>query len=138
MSCGNNYPGSFPHDLERVAKDKVMITSNERALLSLFFARLQQEDPDVICSHNLLGFECDVILARAIANKIANWSLLGRLRKSKPPKSINDKDVAAGRILCDTYKAAKELLRETTYSLTHLAQTQLKACLLYTSDAADE
>ena len=127
MSCGNNYPSSFPHDLERVAKDKVMTTSNERALLSLFFARLQQEDPDVICSHNLLGFECDVILARAIANKIANWSLLGRLRKSKPPKSINDKDVAAGRILCDTYKAAKELLRETTYSLTHLAQTQLKA-----------
>ena len=31
----------------------------------------------------------------------------------------------AGRVLCDTYKAAKEFLRETTYSLTHLSQAQL-------------
>ena len=74
-----------------------------------------------------IGFECDVLLARAVANKLPNWSLLGRLRKTKPPKSINEKDVAAGRILCDTYKAAKEFLRETTYNLTYLANSQLKS-----------
>ncbi|CAN0003891.1 unnamed protein product, partial [Ectocarpus sp. 8 AP-2014] len=36
-------------------------------------------------------------------------------------------NVAAGRLLCDTYLSAKEFLRETTYSLTHLAGAQLKA-----------
>ena len=35
-------------------------------------------------------------------------------------------DAMKGRILCDTYLSAKELLRETTYSLTNLASTQLK------------
>lgn len=127
VSCGGNYPAAFPHDLKRIAVEhRVNAVTNERELLSLFFSRMQQEDPDIICSHNLLGFECDVVLARAVANKLPNWSLLGRLRKSKPPRSINEKDVAAGRILCDTYKAAKEFLRETTYSLTHLAASQLK------------
>ena len=53
------------------------------------------------------------------------WSKLGRLRRTKAPKGINDKDITAGRILCDTYKAAKEFLRETSYSLTALAQNQL-------------
>jgi hypothetical protein len=31
----------------------------------------------------------------------------------------------AGRLVCDTYMAAKENLRETTYTLTELARTQL-------------
>ena len=127
VSCGGDYPAAFPHDLKRTAAErKVHALSNERELLSLFFARLQQEDPDIITSHNLFGFEADVLLARALYNKLPNWSLLGRLRRSKPPKSANDRDFGAGRILCDTYKAAKEFLRETTYSLTHLAASQLK------------
>lgn len=133
LSCGESYPASFPHDIQAHvkkishAKSTIQTMTNERALISLFLVRLQQEDPDILVSHNLLGFEFDVILSRAIANKLPNWSLLGRLKKSKPPRGINDKDVAAGRILCDTYKAAKEFLRETTYSLTHLAATQLGA-----------
>ena len=98
---------------------------NERALLDSFFMRLGMEDPDVLVSHNLFGFEFDVLIARAAFSKVANWSKIGRLRKSKPPKSITEKDFAAGRILSDTYKAAKEFLRETTYSLTHLAFSQL-------------
>jgi DNA polymerase alpha subunit A len=127
VSCGGDYPAKFPHDLKNIAaQKKIHAVLTERELLSLFFSRMQAEDPDIIASHNLLGFECDVLLARSAANKLANWSLLGRLRKSKYPKSISEKDVAAGRILCDTYKAAKEFLRETTYSLTHLAASQLK------------
>ncbi len=127
VSCGNSYPAAFPHDTRKVcAQNKIHAATNERELLSLFFSRLQLEDPDILSSHNLLGFEADVILARAIANKLPNWSLLGRLRKSKIPKSINDTNTTAGRIMCDTYKAAKEFLRETTYSLTHLASSQLK------------
>ena len=127
VSCGSSYPATFPHDTRKVCSaHRIHAVTNERELLSLFFSRIQLEDPDIIVSHNLLGFEADVVLARAVANKLPNWSLLGRLRRSKPPKSINEGTTTAGRILCDTYKAAKEFVRETTYSLTHLAYTQLK------------
>ena len=129
-SCGPGYPASFPHDIDaEVAKSggEVVTTSvNERALLNAFFSRLQVEDPDVLVSHNLFGFEFDVLLSRAVANKIPNWNKIGRLRRTKVPKGISDRDVASGRLLCDTYKAAKEFLRETTYSLTHLASSQLQ------------
>ena len=129
-SCGNTYPPSFPHDLDSAIRKtggagSVLTCPNERAMLSMFFVRIQQEDPDLLASHNLFGFEFDVLLSRAIANKIPLWSKLGRLRRTRPPKGINDRDITAGRILCDTYKAAKEFLRETSYSLTSLASSQL-------------
>lgn len=130
-SCGNRFPSVFPHDLtSEIQKigggaESVVTCPNERAMLAMFFVRIQQEDPDLLASHNLFGFEFDVLLARAVANKIPAWSKLGRLRRTKPPKGINDRDITAGRILCDTYKAAKEFLRETSYSLSSLAQSQL-------------
>ena len=34
------------------------------------------------------------------------WSKLGRFRRTRLPKGIADKDVAAGRLLCDTYKVS--------------------------------
>jgi DNA polymerase alpha subunit A len=128
-SCGAGYPHAFPHDLEseilRNGGGMLMTCPNERALLSAFFTRLHADDPDVLASHNLFGFEFDVLLSRAIACKLPTWNKIGRLRRAKTPKSINDRDVASGRLLSDTYKAAKEFLRETTYSLSHLASTQL-------------
>lgn len=91
-----------------------------------------------------------------MANKEANVYeyRLGRLRKTKPPRGISDRDATPGiymfihiyihsihiyihitytyacipgRILCDTYKSSKEFLRETAYSLTSLSASQL-AC----------
>lgn len=35
-----------------------------------FFQRLQVEDPDVVVGHNLLGFELEVLLARATTLKV--------------------------------------------------------------------
>ncbi|CAN0418211.1 unnamed protein product, partial [Discosporangium mesarthrocarpum] len=109
---------------------------NERALLSLFFQKLQQEDPDVLVAHNLMGFDFDVLLGRAVHNKLGVWSKIGRLRHSRPPRAYSSKGMAggsfnatlaSGRLLCDTYLSAKEFLRETTYSLAHLSGSQLKA-----------
>jgi len=133
-SCGNDYPHVFPHDLDQCIKKQpgntgvVTTFPNERALLSMFFIKIQQEDPDIFASHNLFGFEFEVLFNRAIANKLPgnSWSKIGRLRRSKPPnRGIQDRDATPGRILCDTYKSSKEFLRETTYSLTHLAHSQL-------------
>ena len=116
-TCGTTYPSTFPHDLQAELKRNIQASShiqtfpNERAMLSSFFAKLQQEDPDILSSHNLFGFEFDVLLTRAIENKLSDWSRLGRLRRTRIPKNINDKDITSGRILCDTYKSAKEFLR---------------------------
>lgn len=130
LSCGPGFPSQFPHDLasevKRVGNGVVKTFVNERSMLEYFFVSLQNHDPDLLASHNLFGFEFEVLLNRAQHNKIASWSRLGRLRRSKLSKSgVNDRDIACGRLLCDTYKAAKEFLRETTYSLAHLARSQL-------------
>jgi DNA polymerase alpha subunit A len=61
---------------------------------------------------------------------------MGRLRRSVMPKLQSnaggmgqttwaEKMVMSGRLICDTYIAAKENLRETTYTLTELSKTQL-------------
>ncbi|MGB1601199.1 MAG: 3'-5' exonuclease, partial [Promethearchaeia archaeon] len=112
------------------------IHSNERALLSWFLVMLHQADPDVIVGHNWLGFDLDVLLHRMQRLKIPAWSKLGRLRRSVMPKLQSnaggmgqttwaEKMIMSGRLICDTYIAAKEHLRETTYTLTELARTQL-------------
>ena len=35
----------------------VTVAPNERALISVLLARLQRDDPDVLCGHNILGFD---------------------------------------------------------------------------------
>jgi hypothetical protein len=42
-----------------------------------FFQRLQVEDPDVLVGHNILGFDLEVLLSRALALKISVWSKVG-------------------------------------------------------------
>jgi DNA polymerase alpha subunit A len=67
--------------------------------------------------------------------KVGNaWSKVGRLKRNKPPhrwKAASGRDTfhasaTSGRLICDTYLAAREHLRgATTYALAALAQTQL-------------
>merc|ERR1719271_656378 len=79
----------------------VTVAPNERALISVLLARLQRDDPDVLCGHNILGFELDVLLARALALKVGNaWSKVGRLKRNKPPHRWK---AASGR---DTFHAS--------------------------------
>ncbi len=65
LSCGNNWPSTFPHDLSTEVKRQgsgVMTTfPNERAMLGAFFAKVMLDDPDILVSHNLFGFEFDVV-----------------------------------------------------------------------------
>ena len=110
--------------------DKIQKMPNERALLSRFLAQVHQWDPDVWIGHNVWGYGMEVLLQRAAAHKLKSWSQMGRRRQTALPKGpIKDWAIAqamTGRLLCDTYLSAKELLRETTYSLTALAASQLQ------------
>jgi len=70
-----------------------------------------------------------MLLQRCAALKVPTWSKLGRRRRSGAPSKARKEwaiaEAMAGRLLCDTYLSAKELLRETMYSLTNLCATQL-------------
>ena len=125
----------FPRDMEKelAAMPELSKSPNERALLSRLFAQLGTWDPDVIVSHHGWGHDIDVLLNRCVELKVSMWSKIGRRRQMKLPSASqfgNGKDWAIsqaldGRVLCDTLLSAKEFLRETTYSLTNLAKTQL-------------
>ncbi|KAJ3026454.1 UNVERIFIED_CONTAM: DNA-directed DNA polymerase alpha catalytic subunit pol1 [Siphonaria sp. JEL0065] len=111
---------------------------NEKGLLNYLIAIIHRSDPDIIVGHNFIGVDLDILLHRLKANKVDSWSKLGRLRKTKWPKlqigaggmgdtTFQERTVASGRILCDTFMSAKEYVTKAkSYTLTNMAMTQLK------------
>jgi DNA polymerase alpha subunit A len=115
----------------------VDILPHEKALLNCLVANLQKFDPDVIVGHNVIDFDLDVLLQRMKSNKVDFWSRIGRLRRTVWPKlqsgaggtgdsTYAERQIATGRLLCDTYRAAKDLINAKSNSLTYLSATQLK------------
>ncbi len=111
--------------------------ADERGLLSILLARLSKIDADVICGHNVAGFDVDVLLNRLRENKVAHWSRIGRLKRTRFPNlsggnqgsfgggaSIGALSCMSGRLLADTYLSARDLLKEVSYTLTNLLKTQ--------------
>lgn len=124
-------------DAAKKHQTRIDVLPNERALLNCLIANLQRHDPDIIVGHNFLDFDLDVLLQRMKHNKVDFWSRIGRLRRSVWPKlqsgaggtgesSYAEKQIASGRILCDTYRAAKDFINAKSNSLTYLASNQLK------------
>jgi len=127
----------FPQDIDtEITKSMPQLLKmvNERSLLNRLFTQLGIWDPDVICGHNAMGYDMEILLTRCAENKVMSWSKLGRRRRMYAPKPSQFyggkdwviSDAMKGRLLCDTYVSSKELLKETTYSLTNLAKSQLK------------
>ncbi|KAJ0411569.1 hypothetical protein ATCC90586_004219 [Pythium insidiosum] len=116
-------------------QETLRIEPNERAMLSYFLNRVQREDPDVIVGHNLHKYHLDLLISRADQFSLGwLWSKLTRLRRGRlTPMNVGEgwneyrmDDTINGRLLCDTYVSAKELLpSQSTYSLSHLVQTLL-------------
>lgn len=128
----------FPRDIDKEIAAKMPQLKkmpNERALLSMLVTQIGNWDPDVLVGHHAWGHDIQVLLTRCVEHKVRMWSKFGRQRRTDlPNKSFfsTGKDWAiaeaiSGRLLCDTYLSAQEHLNETTYSLTNLAKTQLKA-----------
>ena len=76
-----------------------------------------------------------VFVSVVVLSSFCPQSAIGRLRRKQLPRTGNGTGgqdtfigvLAAGRLICDTYLSSKELLRETTYTLTNLARTQLNS-----------
>jgi DNA polymerase alpha subunit A len=110
---------------------------NERALLTWLVVRLREVDADVFVGHNFAGFDLGVLLARLQALKVPHWSSLGRLRRAKFPPlgggghafgggaAPGALAAVAGRLICDTYLAARDLVKEVDYTLGTLSRSLL-------------
>eukprot|EP00897_Mesotaenium_endlicherianum_P001393 jgi/Mesen1/1281/ME000013S00772 len=150
---GGIFPAGFDADLAKANEKKgggVLLSKkgSERELLSFLLARLSKIDADVLVGHNIGGFDLHVLLHRLQACKVGNWSSIGRLKRMHMPRLTGGGNVygggaapgvlacIAGRLLGDTYLSSRELLKEVSYGLTQLAQSQLghTRCELPASD----
>jgi DNA polymerase alpha subunit A len=129
----------WPMDFEKRVKNRstsVRLEENERSLLSSLLSIIFRHDPDIIVGHNVIDFDLDVLLQRMKVNRVDFWSRLGRLRRTQWPKlqagaggtsdsSYAERQIVSGRLLCDTFRAAKDFLNSKSNSLTYLSATQL-------------
>ncbi|XP_011043523.1 PREDICTED: DNA polymerase alpha catalytic subunit-like isoform X2 [Populus euphratica] len=140
---GGIFPMGFSKevtDRNTIAGSNVLaIESSERALLNRLMIALHKLDSDFLVGHNISGFDLDVLLHRTQACRVpsSTWSKIGRLKRSVMPKLTKGNAIfgsgaspgilscIAGRLLCDTYLASRDLLKEVSYSLTQLAKTRL-------------
>ncbi|CAJ2659295.1 unnamed protein product [Trifolium pratense] len=140
---GNIFPMGFNTEVTdrnvKAGSNVLCVESSERALLNRLMLQLHKMDSDVLVGHNISGFDLDVLLHRSQACRVPSsmWSKLGRLNRSTMPKLDSRgktfgfgadpaiMSCVAGRLLCNTYLCSRDLLKEVSYSLTHLAKTQL-------------
>lgn len=67
---------------------KIVKVDSERALLTFFLAKLSKIDPDLIIGHDICSHILSTLVNRLEANKIQNWSKIGRLRRTVFPKKV--------------------------------------------------
>ncbi|XP_074303278.1 DNA polymerase alpha catalytic subunit-like isoform X1 [Silene latifolia] len=138
---GGIWPVGFTTEVkEKNSKATVLhYERGESELLQRLMLEMSKLDSDILVGHNISGFDLDVLLHRAQACRVPSgmWSKIGRLKRSVMPKltkgsvafgsgaSPGIMSCIAGRLLCDTFLCSRDLLKEVSFSLTHLAKTQL-------------
>lgn len=134
---------AWPYDLQQRLKQdsacrSLQVFNNEKQLVEALIARLFKIDPDVLVAHGLCGSVFEIILSRIQHLKVPHWSRIGRFKRQNVPNRRAEQGgysggawlprmASCGRLLVDTFLSSKELVRETNYDLTHLADKQLKS-----------
>lgn len=127
---GNMFPPGFEREAKAAKPTKVLTVKYERMLLNALLAHVQQQDPDVIVGHEFAGVTLDVLLHRIKELRVDHWSRLGRLRRQKwpPLRQGFNLRLVSGRLICDLASdTAKGMIPSTTWSLTEMVGTHLKA-----------
>ncbi|KAJ2718332.1 DNA-directed DNA polymerase alpha catalytic subunit pol1, partial [Coemansia sp. Benny D115] len=135
---GTPWPADFERLRQTQARHGLSIDAvrSEAALLNLFTALLKRIDPDVLAAHNFYGFDLDVLLHRMQSQRTDGWSKLGRLRRRQMPRlqtgaggmgesTYGERQVVAGRVVCDTYLVSRDLVRAKSYAMGSLAMQEL-------------
>ena len=119
-------------DLEALNSAGIQVME-EKPLLALLCAKIQQLDPDIIVGHKVFGNELDVLSNRLTFFGLKVWHRISRFQRneeSAPPRVKGNAQWAGrqftlGRLVCDTYLNARELVRESNYELGPLAKSLL-------------
>jgi DNA polymerase alpha subunit A len=108
---------------------------DEKSLLAMICAKIQQLDPDVIIGHNIFENELDVLSNRLHFYGLKVWHRISRCQRNDEPSPPRMKSggnhqwagrqFTLGRLVCDTNLNARELMRESTYELSHLSKKVL-------------
>jgi len=132
LVCPCTNAKALPADLSRQAKiAKVNVTDlpNEKNMLTTLLTKITQLDPDVIVGHDIYGHTLDLIISRIRTYNISAISQMGRLRAASLPKTYSSfqcRVATVGRLLCDTFLSAKDMLpKEANYTISHLAKKEL-------------
>ncbi|CAI2349198.1 unnamed protein product [Caenorhabditis sp. 36 PRJEB53466] len=130
------FGGSLPFDIQkRLETDKlakfVKTVPNEKALLTLFLAWIQEEEPDMYVGHDLAA-SVSLLANRLEKLKVANWSRISRLKRAISIGKIGHSksgqwELTAGRLMLDSKLAAMELVKSRSFDLTELSQQILGA-----------
>ena len=132
-SGGSGLPMNFKRTARSQAKN-LSVVGSERELLSLLVARLHNVDPDVLIGHNIQNFQLSTLMHRLQHHKITHWSKIGRARLTRAPRAGAKGSffgrLCPGRLVCDTYTQARDLTRESTYTLQHLVRLFVKKNLV--------
>ncbi|XP_026193067.1 DNA polymerase alpha catalytic subunit [Cyclospora cayetanensis] len=121
---------------EKAEKSAVQVYDSERVLLTNLINRVYAQDPDVILGHNIYGADLELIARRCNFHGLPLWHKMSRLKRpktQKPPCSNprqqhqhqsclwGGRVLSVGRLVCDTYLQARELLgHKTNYNLLPL------------------
>lgn len=127
---GSMFPPGFEREAKTAKPTRVLTVKYERMLLNALLAHVQQQDPDVIVGHEFAGVTLDVLLHRIKELRVDHWSRLGRLRRQKwpPLRQGFNLRLVSGRLICDLASdTAKGMIPSTTWSLTEMVGTHLKA-----------
>jgi DNA polymerase alpha subunit A len=130
------WPTNFDSSVKTIGS-KVQQFENEKSLLNFLMSLIIRYDPDVLAGHNFIDYDLDVLLHRMKELGVGQWSALGRLKRTEWPQlqlgaggtgdsSYSERQIASGRMLCDTFRVAKDYLNSKSYSLTFLASSQFE------------
>ncbi|KAI8380439.1 hypothetical protein EDC96DRAFT_433861 [Choanephora cucurbitarum] len=116
----------------------IFLEATEKALLNGLINTIHRLDPDILVGHDFYGICLNLLLCRMKHLDIVHWHKIGRIRHRKWPKSVassssallgessfQERRMMAGRIVCDTFMASKDLIKSKSYDLTELASSQL-------------
>ncbi|PFH38367.1 hypothetical protein BESB_007080 [Besnoitia besnoiti] len=144
---------------ELCSKQGFGIFDAEKTLLLNFINRLAAADPDILVGHNIYGMDLELLGQRCAVHGLPVWHRLSRLKRPKHVKprvnssfSVGGRGepggfgasglwggrmLTVGRLVCDTYMQAHELLgHRVNYDLVPLMQDLFLAPALAVTDSA--
>ncbi|OXU31527.1 hypothetical protein TSAR_014281 [Trichomalopsis sarcophagae] len=107
---------------------QVILCESEINLLERLLQLLQSLDPDILIGYDT-DFEFDILVRKIMSLGTTDWSRIGKLRRSVPPKfkgRIYLNQVLCGRPICDVQRSMSEFqFRVTNYDLASLYSSTL-------------